>query len=271
VVQFSAAGSSDPDGDTLSYDWNFGDGTAHVVGVAATHSYTATGTYTATLTVSDGRGGSDSAQMRIDVGNTPPVPAIDAPAADFRFWVHQPITLQGSATDAQDGVLPGAQLSWRVLLHHNEHTHPFLPPTSGVSVTISAPMPEDLPAAATSYLEVFLTATDSHGLTSVITHELRPRLVDLTFATDPPGLTVALNSNSIVGPRTLVSWENYELSVAASDQPDGLGQAWLFDSWSDGGMAAHTITTPAAAATYTARFRPAAGTRYMRFLPLIRR
>jgi hypothetical protein len=209
--------------------------------------------------------------VRIDVGNTPPAPSIDAPAAGFRFRAHQSITLQGSASDAQDGALPGARLSWRVLLHHDTHTHPFLPPTSGVSVTISGPTPEDLPAAATSYLEVFLTATDSHGLTSVITRELRPRMVDLTFETDPSGLTIAVNSNPIVGPRTLISWENNPLSVAASDQQDGLGQLWLFDAWSDGGAATHTITTPAAATTYIATFRPATGTRYVRFLPLIRR
>jgi glucose/arabinose dehydrogenase len=271
AVSFDGTGSSDPDGDTLSYDWDFDDGSPHTAGPTTSHTYTATGTYTATLTVNDGHGGSDSAQVRIDVGNTPPTPSIDAPAADFRFRVHQQITLQGSATDAQDGALAGSQLSWRVLLHHNDHTHPFLPPTSGVSVTISGPSPEDLPAAPTSYLEVFLTATDSHGLTSVITRELRPHLVDMTFATDPPGLTIAVNANPIVGPRTLMSWENFELSVAANDQQDALGQSWLFEGWSDGGAPAHTITTPAAAASYTATFRPAAGTRYLRFMPQIKK
>jgi glucose/arabinose dehydrogenase/PKD repeat protein len=270
-VDFSAAGSADPDGDTLSYAWDFGDGTTQSGGATAAHTYTTTGTYTATLTVSDGRGGSDSAHVRIDVGNTPPSPSIDAPAADFRFRVHQSITLQGSATDAQDGVLPGAKLSWRILLHHETHTHPFLPPTSGVSVTISGPTPEDLPAAANSYLEVFLTATDSNGLTSVITRELRPRMVNLTFATAPSGRTISINSNPIVGPRTLISWENNPVSVAASDQQDGQGGTWLFDTWSDGGPAAHTITTPADATTYTARFRPAPGTKYAQFLPSIRR
>jgi PKD repeat protein len=80
-VMFNSAGSADPDGDTLSYAWNFGDGATQSGGATAAHTYAATGTYTATLTVSDGRGGSDSAQARVDVGNTPPVPSIDAPAA----------------------------------------------------------------------------------------------------------------------------------------------------------------------------------------------
>jgi glucose/arabinose dehydrogenase/PKD repeat protein len=271
AVSFDGSGSSDPDGDPLTDEWDFGDGSAHASMVSPSHTYTATGTYTATLTVRDGRGGSDSALVRIDVGNTPPVPSINAPAANFRYRVGQQIVLQGSATDAEDGTLPGASLSWRALLHHNEHTHPLLPPTSGVSVTITAPAPEDLAATNTSYLEVFLSATDSRGLTSVITRELRPHLVDVTLATDPTGLVLAANDTTITGPRALVSWEGYVLSVAAADQQDARGQTWLFDHWSDGGAAAHTITTPAEAATYTATFKPAPGTKYMRFIPLVKR
>jgi glucose/arabinose dehydrogenase len=55
AVQFSSAGSSDPNGDSLSYSWDFGDGTTSTA-ANPSHTYTDTGVRTATLTVSDGRG-----------------------------------------------------------------------------------------------------------------------------------------------------------------------------------------------------------------------
>jgi hypothetical protein len=53
-VTFTATGASDPDGDTLTYAWVFGDGgTAN--GASASHVYTTTGNFTAVVTVSDGK------------------------------------------------------------------------------------------------------------------------------------------------------------------------------------------------------------------------
>jgi type II secretory pathway pseudopilin PulG len=56
TVELDATTSSDADGDSLSYVWNFGDGTSGS-GNVLTHSYSYAGTFTCTLTVYDGRGG----------------------------------------------------------------------------------------------------------------------------------------------------------------------------------------------------------------------
>lgn len=68
LVRFDASASSDPDGDKLTYDWDFGDGTGNrFTWPNATHRFQDAGRYTVALTVDDGRGGTDSTSRTIDV------------------------------------------------------------------------------------------------------------------------------------------------------------------------------------------------------------
>src|SRR3954453_17296182 len=64
-VAFTAT-ASDPDGDTLTYAWDFGDG-----GTATTkdamHTYNDLGVYFAKVTVRDGKGGTASALVKVTV------------------------------------------------------------------------------------------------------------------------------------------------------------------------------------------------------------
>lgn len=253
TVDFSGAGSSDPDGDPLTYSWDFGDG-ASGSGATASHTYTAVGTYTASLTVRDDRGGvSAPASLRIDVGNTPPTPTIASPAEGALFSVGQAITLSGSATDAQDSQAPA--LRWEVLLHHDTHTHPYLSGT-GPQLALTGPPPEDLAAASNSYLEIRLTATDSTGLSATVTRELRPRTVAITFASAPSGMRVAVAGQIVTTPATVTSWQGWGLPISGVVQPRDDGQWYAVSSWQHGGAPAQTVVTPATPTTYTAVFTP---------------
>ncbi len=257
AVSFDASASSDPDpGDTLSYSWNFGDGSPPLTttGPVTSHSYGVAGTYTATLVVRDDHdAASPATTARIDPGNTPPHVTIDAPTTAQRFAVGETITLSATANDAEDGALAPANLSWRVLRRHDAHTHPFLAPTAGNGLEITQPAPEDLGSGIDGYLELQVTATDSAGVTTTVTRNVQPRKVDLTFASDPGGRELVLGGVPYAAPTTLTSWEGHTIHVEARPQTDASG-SWSFQSWSDGGAAAHSIVSPAVATTYTATF-----------------
>jgi hypothetical protein len=70
---FDASGSHDPDGDSLDYFWQFGDG-AVLKGKKVTHKYVRAGQYKVTLTVNDNAGlacGSSSVSFLATVADKP--------------------------------------------------------------------------------------------------------------------------------------------------------------------------------------------------------
>jgi large repetitive protein len=71
VCNISGVGSSDPNtptnGDTITYLWEFGDGTANSTASAMTHTFPAAGTYTVRLTVTDGWGDANTTTRAITV------------------------------------------------------------------------------------------------------------------------------------------------------------------------------------------------------------
>jgi glucose/arabinose dehydrogenase len=260
TVSFDGSASKDPDGNTpLTYVWDFGDGTAPTETATSTtsHTYNTAGIYTAELKVRDARGAvSAAATVKVFPGNTPPEPTIASPASTKLFKVGEQITLRGSASDAQDGSLSNSALSWEVRQWHNgNHWHPFFSAT-GNNLTFNAPPPEDLLSTGTgNHLEIRLTATDSKGLSTTLTQNLQPNRVNVSFQSNPSGLSLLVNGTTFTASRTFVSWEGYKLTVNALSLQMLSGETYVFASWSDGKGQQHDIVTGVAASAYTATYK----------------
>ena len=104
-VTFSAA-ATDPDGDAVTYSWNFGDDETAAGASEQTHTFTKAGTYTAMVTVDDARGGVAEAEQHIVVTDAPTNPAPDNRAPEVSLSANQtegaaPLTVSFKA-DASD-------------------------------------------------------------------------------------------------------------------------------------------------------------------------
>ena len=161
TVNFSSAGSIDPDGDTLSYLWNFGDGQSSTT-PNPLHQYTASGVqkFVATLTVKDPEAASSQASVTLTVGNNAPTATIAKPANGVVVAPGSTVPFSGGGMDTEDGPLPGSALSWQVILHHNTHTH-LITTITGSSGSFEATLPDTID---TYWYELLLTAKDSGGL-----------------------------------------------------------------------------------------------------------
>ena len=95
TVAFSSAGSSDPEGASLTYAWDFGDGQASTA-PNPSHVYAVNGAYTVRLTVSDGQQQTSSTPLTIRVGR-PPVVTLTSPTNGATFRAGATIQVAGTA------------------------------------------------------------------------------------------------------------------------------------------------------------------------------
>lgn len=161
TVNFDGSESNDLDVDTtLTYHWDFGDGTTADT-MNATHTYTVANMYTASLTVSDGLA-TNTATLQIHVGNHAPVPTITSPKSGEGFVDPLDLHFTGTATDEEDGALAPTKLSWNLVLHHNEHEHLLIDSQQGTGGDVHLDYHGE-----NTYYELRLTATDSNGLSAM--------------------------------------------------------------------------------------------------------
>jgi glucose/arabinose dehydrogenase len=256
-VAFSSAGSGDPDaGQAVTYDWDFGDGSAHSAAANPSHTYTAATptSFTARLTVTDPYFLTAVVTLPVQVGNTPPAATIATPLNLAQYDIGDTIAFSGSATDTQDGTIPANNLAWSVVLNHclnadftNCHAHPVFQ-TTGVGSSFPIVDHGDY-----VYYEIYFTATDTMGLTDTKVAKIVPNTVDITYTSNRAGIMLTVDSTAQTVPFTrTVPRKSSHTIYAASPQTVASGQV-VFSAWSDAGAQQHSFIANAAAtisATY---------------------
>ena len=136
TVAFSSAGTSDPNGDPITYEWNFDmDGTVDSTEPNPTFTYEENGVFDATLKVTDSTGRTAAASVVIIIGNVAPtVELTTSPAPGEPFQFGQQVTYQVTVTD--DSPVDCSAVTVGYILGHEEHGHP-LSSTAGCTGTIT--------------------------------------------------------------------------------------------------------------------------------------
>ena len=203
-ITLDGSGSSDPDGTTVSYAWDFGDSTTGS-GVSPSHSWAAAGSYVVTLTVTDDDGDSDVSPTTATVSDPLPNQPPDADAGGpYAADAGAPLTLDGSASSDPDGTI--VSYAWDF----------------GDGNTGSGVSPTHTYAAAGSYA-VTLTVTDDDGATDVgqttatISEPPPPPLCDLSGTVSSSNKNDYLSLGNVAQGTTLAATLTWEASGANVD------------------------------------------------------
>ncbi|HAM70618.1 MAG TPA: hypothetical protein DCM86_03130 [Verrucomicrobiales bacterium] len=185
--------------------------------------------------------------------NTPPTVALLAPPPGSAYTAGQPLHLAAEATDAQDGVLPGSAFHWTLEFHHSGMAD-LVDPGAGGSATADYLIPTEVDPDPEAFYRVLLTVVDSGGLSTNVTRDVQPLRGGFTLATDPPGLPLLLDGALIATPTSVTGVVGVARSIGVVSPYVQPTNTFEFAGWSDGGTATHTLQTPGAGSTLTARF-----------------
>ncbi|GHF75698.1 PQQ-dependent sugar dehydrogenase [Streptomyces thermodiastaticus] len=205
-VAFSSAGSSDQDGDALTYRWDFGDGTTSTA-ANPTHTYRRNGTYTATLTATDSSGRTGSASVQVVVGNTAPTVTLRLPQDGQLFSFGDAVPFTVKVTDPEDGKnIDCSKVTVTFVLGHDSHGHP-LTSAQGCSGTIQTSNDGGHDENANIFGVFDAQYTDNGGggqapLTTHTSHVTQPRHRQAEHFGDSSGVTV-LDQSAAHGGKTV--------------------------------------------------------------------
>src|SRR5262249_55399168 len=144
---------------------------------------------------------------------------ITDPPPSYEWGVGDEIDLYAEATDsAGDAITSPRPYYWVTRMAHCPdpaqpqacHVHP-LQTFAGIRAPEFVAPQHDYP----SYIEVVLRASDGRGLSGVATRKIKPRTVDISLGSSPPGIELLAGTTSALSPFTAPAIDGSEILVSA--------------------------------------------------------
>lgn len=209
-------------------------------------------TFRCIVTNSFGNETSNDAVLTVLVSNLPTA-TIDNPTDGSLYNAGDTVGYSGTGTDPEDGILSNSAFTWEVIFHHDVHSHPFIPLTSGVSSgTFTIPIVSH--ASTNVWYRIHLRVTDSDGLTDETFHDIYPQITNVTLQSNPERLTINIDGIPYTTPITLPEIVGTNWNVEAVSPQTLNGNIWIFDSWSDNRSQTHLVNISSTGTALSANF-----------------
>jgi PKD repeat protein len=250
TVNFSSAGSSDPEGGALTFTWDFGDGTTSTA-ANPSHTYNGNAVRTVTLTARDPAGRTASTNLTITVGNTAPTVTLSTPASGALFSFGDAVAYTITVNDPEDGTIDCNRVKLTYLLGHDSHAH-AITSRQGCSGSLTIPTDGEHDAAANLYglFDAEYTDNGANGqpaLTTVTRTALQPRHRQAEHRTSQSG-TGVFTHTAAEGAQTVGDIQNGEWIAF---QPYSLAGANRFTARVSSGGAGGTLSVRTGSQTGT--------------------
>ena len=203
TVQFTGSNSSDEDpGDSIRYEWNFGDGTPLSEEANPTHVFTQAGRYTVALKVTDSSGQSTSTSTVITAGNTSPTVTVTGPVDGGFFSFGDKLQYKVTVSDPEDKNFSCDKVTVTFVLGHDTHGH-----AEGSSTGCTGFLqtdPEDASHGGNVFGVVSASYTDeaqgnAPTLTTVNQIQIRQKRQEVEHVVSQSGTTTATNTDGAGG------------------------------------------------------------------------
>ena len=272
-----ASKSSDPNGDPLSFEWDLDeDGVYEIGGSTETQALTykkaeqltregegKSPNRVVTVRVEDDEDLSSVARITIYPGDKPPTVTIEKPTSAQTWKVGDLVKLEGTGFDFEGAKIESPRpYYWETRMAHCPdpsnpsacHEHP-LQTFSGIRRPELIAPQHDYP----SYMKILLRVSDERGLQGTATLDFQPQTVQLSLASDPPGIELLAANTEATSPFTVPAILGSEIQLSAPPTAVVGGVTYAFSKWSDGGPREHPILVSSSQAAYTASYTSSGG------------